>query len=49
MTALDVVDGTRSLAPMSFPGTNAECRNVRFRAAVGVIADVTQTSFEGRC
>jgi hypothetical protein len=30
-------------------GTNAKCRNVRFRAAIGVIADVTQTSFEDRC
>jgi hypothetical protein len=29
-------------------GTNAKCRNVRFRAAVGVIPDVTQTPFEGR-
>jgi hypothetical protein len=27
----------------------AKCRNVRFPAAVGVIADVTQTSFEDRC
>ena len=27
----------------------SKCLNVRFRAAVGVIADVTQTSFEGRC
>jgi hypothetical protein len=29
-------------------GTNTKCRNVRFRAAIGVIADVTQTSFEDR-
>ena len=30
----------------SLAGTNAKCRNVRFCAAIGVIADVTQTSFE---
>ena len=30
-------------------GTNAKSRNVCFRAAVGVIADVTHTSFEDRC
>ena len=30
-------------------GTNANCRNVRFRAAVRMIADVTQTSFEDGC
>jgi hypothetical protein len=30
-------------------GTNAKYRNVRIRAAVGVTADVTQTSFEDRC
>jgi hypothetical protein len=33
----------------SVNGTNAKCRKVRFRAAVGVIADVAQTSFEDRC
>ena len=30
-------------------GTNAKCRHVCFCAAVGVIADLTQTSFEDRC
>ena len=32
----------------SLAGTNAKCRNVRFCAAIGVIAGVTQTSFEDR-
>jgi hypothetical protein len=30
-------------------GTNAKSRNVCFRAAVEVTADMTQTSFEDRC
>ena len=30
----------------SLAGTNAKCRSVRFRAAVGVIADVMQELFE---
>jgi len=34
---------------MSLLGTNAKCRNVLFHAAVGVIADVMQTSAEDRC
>jgi hypothetical protein len=34
---------------MSAYGTNAKCRNVRFRAAVRVIAEVAQTSFEDGC
>jgi hypothetical protein len=33
-------------AGMSLVGTNAKSRNVSFRAAVGVGADVTQTSIE---
>jgi hypothetical protein len=28
-------------------GTNAKCRDVRFRAAIGVITEVNPTSFEG--
>ena len=32
----------------SLAGTNAKCRNVRFCADIGVIAGVTQTSFEDR-
>ena len=31
---------------MSAYGPNAKCRNVRYCAAVGVIADMTQTPFE---
>jgi len=44
-----------SIAPCGIPAHLAnvrptqKCRSVRFRAAVGVIADVTQTSFEDRC
>ena len=33
----------------SVNGTNAKSGKVCFRAAVGVIADVMQTSFEDRC
>jgi hypothetical protein len=34
---------------MSAYGTNAKRPNVCFRVAVGVIADVTQTSLDDRC
>jgi hypothetical protein len=34
---------------MSAHGTNAKCPNVRFHAAVGVMADIAQTSFDNRC
>ena len=41
--------GTIIAVHESESGTSAKSRNVRFRAAIGVITDVAQTSFEDRC